>query len=295
MNDFTILILVILLLYIFYSLTPKMKPCDSLKLVDKKKLLCHIAYYESDKRVDSKNGIDKGSCAWKKHVFDGVQKTINEINKFTAFETIDVVIDVNSENKWVDKLTGACIKRYSFENEHPFLLTTKHRENIARNIDKYDYFMYIEDDTFVPNETMNCIVANTQEAWNRNKVLTLARMVTPLNIEDKKKIFYSDIVKSFVKEKRPKLRAVVPTSRFSASWVYSASIVKEWMKHPSFKDFSGALRDGGIRVDMGIGFKEKEAIVPVDAKEKPLTICFHLGYCGKYYFKHPYGFHTLPL
>lgn len=260
-----------------------------------KKLLCHIAYYDSNERVDNKHGIDKGSREWKEHVFNGVKKTVETIQNYTAFETVDIIIDANVENSWVNELEGVRVVKHDFSHEHPFFLTTKHRENVKNNIDNYDYFMYIEDDTYIPNATMNHIVSLTPGAWRAGNVLALTRMVTPLNVDGNEEIYYSDIRNKFIKSNLPKLNAVVPMSKFSASWVYDKAIVKEWVKHHSFMDFSGPLKDGGIRVDMGIGFKEKEAIVPVDSNKKPKTICFHLGYCGKYYFRHPDGFHTLPL
>ena len=46
---------------------------------------------------------------------------------------------------------------------------------------------------------------------------------------------------------------------------------------------------------MGWGISEINAIVPINSKNEPEIKCAHLGYCGKYYFQHPKGYHTLAI
>ena len=77
-----------------------------------------------------------------------------------GFLQIDIVIDTNS---------AEAMSRVGFEKTHrnssitfrvhsdlpnPYLLTWEHRSNMSELVDGYDYFMYLEDDIFVPFEAL---------------------------------------------------------------------------------------------------------------------------------------------
>lgn len=258
------------------------------------KFLFHIAYYMTNKkRFDNKNNINKQGVEFNNHVLEGVCQFLKEIDSYEGFSVKKVVLDVNIENTMVSNINtneyptlDIEIHRFFFEKEHPFRLTTKHRLSMEKEIENYDWFGYSEDDTIIPKSSMDYIHKNLNPFYTKNnRIYTIPRLV----FNKKKEYFYSDIVTPSPHQNNE----VAPTNRFGACWIYSKQIMKDWIQHPSFFNFNHPNKDGGIRVKMGSGFIEKKAIVPVD-KKIPTIECIHLGYSGKYYFKHPRGFHTLP-
>ena len=257
--------------------------------------LFHISYYSNSiNRLDHKNNINKSSEEYRNFIVNNIKKFLKEINQYSCFLKKVIVFDINIENKDIYKINfkeypnlEIRIDTYSFKEEHPFRLTTKHRLSMKKEIENYDWFGYSEDDTIIPKETMHYIVSTLPNFYKKeNKVYTIPRMV--YNKEGK--YFYSDIIKPSPL-RHPYLS---PSNRFGACWVYSKTIMKNWIECPSFLNFNFPNQNGGIRVKMGTGFLEKIAVIPVDKKKKiPLLECIHLGYSGKYYFKHKGGFHTL--
>lgn len=258
-------------------------------------LLFHISYYSnSEKRVDNKNNIEKSSKEYRNFIIENIKKFLKEIDLYTSFKRKVIIFDINFENTDIDKINfieyptlEINIKKYSFYEEHPFRLTTKHRFNMKKEIENYDWFGYSEDDTIITNKTMEYIVENLNLFYKKErKVFTIPRMV--YNKEGE--YFYSDIIQ------QSPLRGeyTSPRNRFGACWVYSKEIMKDWIECPSFLNFNYPNINGGIRVKMGSGFLEKNTLIPMDIKKKePLIESVHLGYSGDYYFKHKQGFHTL--
>lgn len=258
-------------------------------------LLFHISYYSNSKeRVDNKNNINKSSIEYRNFIINNIKKFLNEINLYTSFSKKVIIFDINIENTDIEKINfkdyptlEIHINRYSFQQEHPFRLTTKHRFHMKKEIENFDWFGYSEDDTIIINKTMKYIVENLNLFYKKEKkIFTIPRMV--YNKEGE--YFYSDIIKP-----SPLRREFIsPTNRFGACWIYSKEIMKDWVECPSFLNFNYPNINGGIRVKMGSGFIEKIALIPMDLKKKePYIESVHLGYSGDYYFKHPKGFHTL--
>ena len=265
-----------------------------------KKLLMHIAYYMNpNKRLDNKHGMDKSSKEFTQHVLNGVMKFLQEINEYQGFSKKDVILDVNDENEDVKKINSTdypninlIINTYNFENEHPFRLTTKHRLSIQEKINDYDWFGYSEDDTLIYKETIDFLMKNSITLFEEeNKVYTIPRLVYNQN----KEYFYSDITKPSKLIKTINGNAIIPNNRFGACWFYPKKIMDKWINNKkSFLNFDNPIY-GDIRVEMGWGTSEINAIVPINSNNEPDIKCVHLGYCGKYYFPHPNGFHKLPI
>lgn len=269
-------------------------------------LLVNIPYYmNSEKRVDNKNGIDKASKEFTEETFSGIKKYLEEINLYPEFTKIDIILDVNQENTDVYKIDFSIYENinniqiisHSFmpqKNEHPFRLTTKHRFNVLKNIDSYDWFMYAEDDTIISKESIPFFIENSNSFFQNTGLLyTIPRLV----YDSQNNYFFSDIIKSSpIQKQKNNINYKIPTNRFGACWFYSQKIVKEWIKHKSFLNLNFPNVNGGIRVKMGLGFMEKQAVIPINNKTNiPEIQCVHLGYSGKNYFEHPNGFHTLPI
>lgn len=75
------------------------------------------------------------------------------LNNFRTYQnSVYVIVDTNSEK------TVTLLKDYKnvevcvYDLQKPFHLTWMHRKHIIENIDKYDVFMYTEDDMVVPYE-----------------------------------------------------------------------------------------------------------------------------------------------
>ena len=264
-------------------------------MIEMTSLLFHISYYSnSKKRVDNKNNIQKSSIEYRNFIIENIKKFLGEIDLYTSFTKKVVVFDINIENTDIYKINfkeyssiEVKIKQFSFENEHPFRLTTKHRFSMIKEIENFDWFGYSEDDTIITNETIKYIVRHLNSFYREEKkVFTIPRMV----YNKKGEYFYSDII-----QPSPlRGKCISPRNRFGACWVYSREIMKDWVETPSFFNFNYPNINGGIRVKMGSGFMERVALIPMDTKKKePLIESVHLGYSGDYYFEHNSGFHTL--
>ena len=122
-----------------------------------------------------------------------------------------VVIDTNTENPFLTDLEALTfnklelrIERFNFTNEHPFRLATKHRASMLKRIDKFDWFMYTEDDTMIPPDTMAVMVADAANEWaERRRVFAMTRVVStgpvaPTGRSDGKE-YFSDLLKPLPK------------------------------------------------------------------------------------------------
>lgn len=264
------------------------------------KLLMHIAYYMNpNKRLDNKHGINKSSKEFTEHVLNGVINFLQEINEYEGFCKKDVVLDVNVENEDIKKIIPSdypdinlIINTYDFKDEHPFRLTTKHRISMFKKINDYDWFGYSEDDTLIYKETINYLLRNSITLFEKeNKVYAIPRLV----YNQDNKYFYSDILKPSKLIKTVNGNAIKPSNRFGACWFYPKEIINKWVNCKSFLNFNFPNKNGGIRVRMGWGISEINALVPINSNNEPEIKCVHLGYCGKYYFPHKSGFHKLPI
>lgn len=85
------------------------------------------------------------------YVPERVKYLIQVINYIQAFYEVsfDIIVDTN-----IDKGHIAPGIKFVIHSglEHPFHLTSCHRQHMKDNINKYDNFMYIEDDILVPYE-----------------------------------------------------------------------------------------------------------------------------------------------
>lgn len=264
------------------------------------KLLLHIAYYMNpDKRLDNKHGIDKSSNEFTEHVLQGVMTFLEEIDNYEGFDQKDVVLDINEENVDVQRIDqlkypniNLSFNIYNFHDEHPFRLTTKHRISIQSKMNDYDWFGYSEDDTIISKESIDYLVNNSINLFEKeNKVYTIPRLVH----DQSNNYFFSDIRNSSSVIKTVNGKAVNPENRFGACWFYPKKVMEEWIKNKSFLNFNYKNVNGGIRVMMGWGISEIDAIVPINSDNEPALKCIHNGYSGKYYFPHPGGFHKLPI
>jgi hypothetical protein len=72
-------------------------------------------------------------------------KIIVDTNQYFDMGDVDIVIH---DNLW-----------------HPYQLAWEHRKHVLSNLDDYDYFMYVEDDMYVPYESFSEFVENFDDLW----------------------------------------------------------------------------------------------------------------------------------
>ena len=265
------------------------------------KLLSHISYYSSNKREDERSNfnkifnISKGSYEWQEHIFKGVLNVICELNKYDFFDEIDIIIDANEENEWCDKLllktsdlkkVNVEIKKYSFDEEHPFQLTFKHREDMLNKINDYDWFMYTEDDTIIPYVSMKNHFEKCEKLYMKKKLISCFNRLV---YNEKQEFFHSDNIKEvrsplFIDEEIGYI--AIPYQSYCACWCYPKMIMKDFIESDLWKK-AGKNHNGpgGVRVDSAYGYLPKKQVIILDDNQKnSVAWCVHLGLSGKYYF-----------
>lgn len=85
-------------------------------------------------------------------------------NLLTYEMDVHIIVDTNVPiSAWFDK-----VDFYVHENmEHSFHLTWKHRKHMADKIDEYDYYMYTEEDMFLPWECFKNYIDTFDIVWPR--------------------------------------------------------------------------------------------------------------------------------
>jgi hypothetical protein len=171
------------------------------------RLLVHIAFHYNEAR------------------FDYLFRVLKEISSYN-FKTIDVYIDTNS-NKLSSRIPAgdypgiSRIEVLLHDNlDHPFLLTWKHRENIESLKNKYDYFMYIEDDIAVTYDALQKWRDDSVFLDHHGKVRGFIRT----EVNSKNEIVSTDYVKP-VKCKDilfiDKRTFIAPANPYQGFWFYS--------------------------------------------------------------------------
>lgn len=92
------------------------------------------------------------------------------LDNYSAYNAeIDIIIDCNSAINLNAKI---CVHNL----EHPHYLTWVHRKHFADNIDKYDYFMYVEDDMLLKYEAFYEYICNFDALWQLGYVPSFVRL-----------------------------------------------------------------------------------------------------------------------
>lgn len=133
------------------------------------KLLVSIAFY-------FKNGSDRV-----KYLYQLLDNYLNnykidvKINIETnSVEVIKLLLDKYFDELTMKKIIVNChMEKYM---SHPFDLTRKHRELFVKNIDKYDYFMYVEDDMLIPYEGFIEFTKKFEDLYEENYIPGFVRL-----------------------------------------------------------------------------------------------------------------------
>lgn len=165
------------------------------------------------------------------------------------FRQIEIVIDTNTKDFELSELvqppSNINLKKQIHNNlEHSFLLTWQHRYQMEPRIDKFDYFMYIEDDIVVSAEVIKC--------WHKESIrlYPLGYLSGFLRIETNA----NNIIVSTDQYKKTSLKDIVningryyyrPPNPYHGFWIYSQNQMKDFINSPCWKD--GNYKNWGIR------------------------------------------------
>lgn len=90
-----------------------------------------------------------------------LEAVLNELSTYQC--QVDIIIDTNDYMMPVFEVTHT---RAIHQNlAHPFHLTQMHRQHFKREIDHYDWFMYLEDDMLVKWETFLAYTDKFPKMW----------------------------------------------------------------------------------------------------------------------------------
>ena len=278
------------------------------------KLLAHVAFFDAGDQAaaaaaaKAKKSVgpskSKTSSVWRMFTFNAVAALLAEMEvKYTMFDRIDAVIDVNSQNAfqgqlqaWTPPGSSEAPRRVFVQVavhhnlSHPFRTTWAHRNHVAANIENYEWFLYTEADVFVPATAMRAQVEIALPLYRRNrKLLGFTRMVN----NTAGKLFFSDIRQPVARSTIFKSSGLgtfgVPDNSYAAAWAYPRLIMREFVVS---KDWLPHLRGTqGMRERAGNGWKFGGIVVRLD--DLAALRIFHVGKSGVFYAPHR-GFNTLP-
>jgi len=176
-------------------------------------------------------------------------KVLSAINSY-HFKHIDVIIDTNSAE------TKSCFRKlqsnFNFDFhvqvhdplEHPFLLTWAHRHNISDQIDKYDYFMYIEDDIEIHYDALTRWRDDShsmhEDGYLRGFMRTEINSRNNTVLTDQKSVMKFRNLQYY--KNKPYLR---PSNPYHGFWIYSQQQMKIFIKSQCWLD--GNYPKWGVR------------------------------------------------
>lgn len=109
------------------------------------------------------------------YIPDRVGQLMKVVDRLTAYDMdVSIIIDTNSPF-YLPERKGVSISIHN-NLSHPYHLAWRHRRHFKENINKYDWFMYLEDDMDVPYENFNEYVHNFEMLWSQNCVPSFVRI-----------------------------------------------------------------------------------------------------------------------
>jgi hypothetical protein len=268
-------------------------------------LLAHVTYHDSNTTNPGSSQALKLSAGWRDFCFAAIVRQLEEMEvAYTPFRRIDVVMDVNEGNAYIDRLKRWPLARsppasritlrvdehMRSKLNHPFRLAWMHRAHMAANAGAYDWFMCAEADTFVPARAMAAQVALAPLLYEQHKVLLgFVRLCN----DTQGRSFYSDItkpVKRTTVRRLPIIGAVVvPQNTYAAVWAYPRNIMSAFVQSSEWEPAQSPIR--GLRERAAWGWRHHGDIVTL-AESDALRI-YHLGKSGPY-LRAVRGHNTLP-
>lgn len=159
------------------------------------------------------------------------------LTALTAYEIERVLIVVDSNTSEVgERIAGlSCPKRLTVRVEvhrdlaHPFDLTWAHRKHMAGAVEAFDYFMYLEDDIYVPWQTFEAWLRRSESVSRRGFIHGFLRVETDLAGNP----VSSDWRRHSRRPAMIKIDGVTyirPEWFYQACWVYSRSMLQRFLR-----------------------------------------------------------------
>jgi hypothetical protein len=203
------------------------------------------------------------------------------------FEHVCIIIDTNKIDSLVAEesfqefiLDGRMrIVTHPFL-EHPFYLTWCHRAHMKEHLEKYDVFMYVEDDIDVPLSSMKRYLENMallQELDSENVPVFL-------RVEKKDGVRYNSDAEEVQKIPRSKIRTVEGRRfvtdlghplPYHALWICPQTQLREWIP----ENFVRWDTSREMAASFLIWEKRKQHYLELDEKEDRVaetSLCYHL-------------------
>lgn len=237
----------------------------------------------------------------RERIYLALLSTLTEMdNHYKMFGTIHVVVDCNADNTFVPRLRtfARTLRRVNAEvrlhnlTSSPFLLPWSHRGSMMSKLDEYDWFLYSEEDTFIPAEAMAEQLKWANAIYSQHgKLLSFVRVVN----DTRGYLFFADL------RSRTNYSELFNTNgnffgplsfTFAASWAYPREIMKDFVLSPEWS-ISGQTPSGrtlprDIRASAALGF-----ISPPNCSRSCTVVpypcysirVFHLAQCGEWYIR----------
>jgi len=245
--------------------------------------------------------LRKSSRTWRDHVFSLLTANLQAIDSGYArlFSSVDVVVDVNDGNAYADRLRNVAARLrfarvvvHSHEElDTPFHLAwTPHRKHMTSRLSDYDWFMYTEEDTFVPATALREQLRLQETLFAKTgKLLSFVRVAN----NTRGILYFADLGRRSTPESLfsvPSLGKFGSLSfSFSASWAYSRRLMELFVNSSEWHN----PKSSDLRASAGTGFSQPPGCasgsrcVVVTAPSAANLRVYHLARCGRFYVRTP--------
>jgi hypothetical protein len=182
-----------------------------------------------------------------------INKIIDETNKYEYETDIYIHTSNNIDKNVFNKYTNGTINiiYHDLSNIHPYYLTWKCRDLLAKQMNDYDIFMYIEDDILVPYKAIKYWLKYNEKLIAKKYNLGFVR----IEIDNDNVEYITDLPKcqlsSFIKLDE-QLYAVNDVNPYCAFWIYNKTEFKNFV-NSKFYNLNNIPNFYGIREKSAIG------------------------------------------
>lgn len=202
---------------------------------------------------------------------DRVKYLTEVIQGFTKYEIeVNIIIDTNI---YQPPLLLSNIGIITHDNlQHPFHLTSFHRQHFKAFVNDYDYFMYIEDDILLPWEAFKNYIDNFPLLWSKNYVPSFIRIEEAEGVQ-----YVSDVVKkqtlNIIEIGGKQFTHLQFPNDYHGFWIMPQKELKESMT-ADFTKLSDSREGNAMFAGWGLG---KTTLVEIkDNLISPLCYSYHL-------------------
>lgn len=193
------------------------------------KLAVHITFFYRDEKLD-----DRWTSASNKYPY--LKKIINEYNQFPLI--VDIYIHTNKLFNLMDlkyntytngkiELVKHNLYKYSLFKGKNYYLTWANRKTIKKQRNDYDFFIYQEDDIFIPIKAFQYWKTNRENCLKNNYNLGFLRIELKDECE-----YVSDLDKQMDKSINIEKKEYVinDVNPYCAFWIYDKKELNNWIE-----------------------------------------------------------------